>query len=90
MAFSLAADILVEQGIRSDFERPRLRRTDSPASIDWHPVSAMAGFVTIGEGLEFTGLAPKSITSEGIAWIATSIKGCGSDFLRSHMLQRSL
>ena len=90
MAFSFAADIFVEQGIRSDLERPRLRKTDSPPSIDWQPVSAMAGFITSREGLGFTGLTPNSEMSEGTAWIVMSINGCGSEFLRSHILHRSL
>ena len=75
MAFSLAADIFVVQGIKSDLERPRLCRIDSPPSIDWQPVSAIAGFITVGEGLELAGLTPSSATSEGMAWIDTSMNG---------------
>ena len=63
----------------------------SPASIDWQPVSAIAGWVTREEeDLSVLYSMPMSETSEGTAWMLTLMNGCGSEARRSHILQRSL
>ena len=54
----LAAVIAVVVGIRFSTFNPIFCSTASPARVDWHPVSAIAGTCVVSVGLVNLGLCP--------------------------------
>ena len=63
---------------------PSALSNGTPASVDWQPVSAMAGVVTGPAVAVKAEVWPRSRKSAGSALTETSMNGWGSDERRSH------
>ena len=86
----LAAVMLILTGYRSDLCIESCGNKFSPERHDWHPVSAIAEYGTVGVGLQREVGNPSDLASSGTARIVTLMKGCGSDARFSQALQNSL